>query len=220
MNRPGNTLRVERGQPVQARHVRDLAQMIDERTYIAGYNVRRRETLHGVIFEAIEQQMSWHHPWETDLAGDTARVAPGVLNGEMPWLDDGQGWRPLDGLTEEGERHPKGAPTLKLYPAMFTPEGYSWGALRVFVDVQTGKRTKPKAGGLTLVQTMQETWQNGGSIDQVEADGRHYGDFPLFTLRRPKADKTSLGRLTQNAMFHQQHRFVAGEKKGTHFFWA
>ena len=42
------------------------------------------------------------------------------------------------------------------------------------------------------------------------------------TLRRPRKDASSLGKLTQAAMFHLNHRFVAAKdagQPGTHFFW-
>lgn len=219
MKSPRDFYPVRAGETIRERHVNGLSEMVAERTYRAGRGCRARVVPgFGVYFEVEKQSVSWHHAWEVKLSGAEATVAPGLLNGEMPWVDDGRGLRALDGLDDEGEKLAAGVPGLRLSEETFSDAGYSWIALRVEIAPATGARVEAKLGGLTVVQTMENSWMNGGSRDVVEK-GKHYGHYPLAMMRRAKSETEGFGTLTQNAMFHLQHRFVAGEKRGTHFFW-
>lgn len=211
-------LNVSAGEVVRAAHVRELARLARERTYLPGHNVRLRQTLKGVVVEAMEQRTAWHHMWEADLQGDRVAVSPGLVNGRMPWVDDGGGLRPMDGFDAKGKEDKRGRPLLRLREADFNAEGFSWIVVRVRLAA-SGAMALPEDGGLELVQSPRATWLNGGSTDVV-IEGRHCGDYPLALLRRPQGEK-GLGTLTQCAMFPLNHRFVAaGEgRPGTHFFW-
>lgn len=212
------SLRVSPGDVVRAAHVRELARLVRERTYLPGHNVRMRQTAHGVVFEALEQRVAWHHMWEPRLQGDFAAVSPGLVNGRMPWVDDGHGPRPMDGLDAEGKEDKRGRPLLRLRETIFNAAGYSWIVARVRLAA-SGAMALPEDGGLTLEQTARATWLNGGSTDVV-IEGRHCGDYPLAVLRRRPREK-GLGTLTPCAMFPLNHRFVAGMEgaPGAHFFW-
>lgn len=217
MRRIPDLLRVRAGDEVLASHVRELNALIEERTYIAGHNVRARVVPgFGVYFEAEEQFANWSHPWSVTLEGDRARVSPGLLNGVwMPRVRDRGVLRALDGLDDKGVADPLGPPTLKLSAREFGADGYSWIVLRVKINPATGRLIAAKDGGVTLEQSAEMTWHNGGAED-VESTG----DCPLAMLRRAVADSASLGKLTQVAMFHLNHRFVAAKTgPGTHFFW-
>lgn len=219
--------RVKRGDPIEAEHLRALAELMLENTLLPapGYCVQRVPGA-GVFLALDPVVADFAHPWRASLTGTSARVASGALNSDIPWLADEAGpARPLDGFQPDGKPGKLPAPTLELRDDLFNADGYSWGTLRVFIDPATGGRIKVADGGLTLAQTDRMTWSDGGSVDQIAEDGRHYGDHPLFVLRRGAKEKTGFGKLTQHTFFNLQHRFVgpgAGAEEGAtgrHFFF-
>lgn len=205
---------IQPGDPIAAAHIRSFGGLLAARRIIPGAGARISTIPgHGTMVEAEEQELIWDHPWLSYLSGSAAIVRAGAVNTLVPWLDG----RALDGTDKDGKPHSKGVPQLALSAEVFTPEGYSWGVVRVKVDKSTGRILKPEDGGLTIAQTATATWIDGGSVD---ADGS--GDHPIFQLRRLADDTKSLGTLSQLSFFNIQHRFVAGGlgAAGRHFFWA
>lgn len=224
MEFPRYLLDLQAGDLIEARHVRDLARLHLQSRLLPGVGYRIRIIPgRGYLIELDSSLAAMFEGlWDTTLSGGTATVKPGLVNLRMPWLADAAGpLRPLDGLTGDGEPHDNGVPVLKLDPALYDEAGYSWICIRAFIDFESGLLLKAEEGGLTLAQTATVSWGDGGSVDQVAGDGRHYGDWPVAMLRRPKKDTKGFGKVHQNLFFNQQHRFVRGEAgaTGRHFFW-
>jgi len=161
----------------------------------------------GTFVEAEEETVSWEHPWKVRMKGtDKLDVAPGLLNGVMPWLTGTSGsLRPMDGLDENGKKHSQGKPSLS-----FRPSGDSvWVCLKV--KVVEGIFT-PADGGLTLDFSSASTWRDGGSRDD-----KGVGLYPLAWMRRVKGS----WKIYQIAMFCLQHRFTKATDNtpARHWFW-
>lgn len=215
---------IAEGDYVEAAHIRLLAEQHIARKILPGSGVRVQTIPgHGTRIESDHQPAVFDHPWKGKKAGANATLMPGLVNTLMPWLADTKGpLRPMDGLTPEGEAHPKGVPSLALREDLFDAEGNSWIVVRAYRNETDGTLLKPQDGGLTLAQVAKRTWENGRSIDQEDVDGRHYGDEPLCLLRRPAAQKKGLGKLYQVSMFHKKHIFLPAAEKGatgSHLFY-
>lgn len=111
--------------------------------------------------------------------------------------------------------HAKRWPTLKLESGP-NEALLSWVALRVTIDLETGKMDPEKVDAAQVVHVNDYALlsENGLSPD----DGQGNGYFPLALL--VWASKAGVRKIVQNTWFNRRHSFKPGEegRKGVHYF--
>lgn len=179
-----------------------LAAAVRAWKWFKGDGVRVVDTPLGAIIIRVPEPKIWHHPWRVDLDGDQARVAPGVVNGAMPWI----GKSAMDGLDADGELDPDGIPRLTLDDGIYL-DGSSWIALRMRCDADL-KLLPVEQHGAEIVQTTARTWGAGYTL-AVKTENGWQGDFPLALLRR--TGSSGFGQVFQFAHFNIRCRVRPGK---------
>jgi len=196
------------GELISARALRNISEQtkLTELQFGPGIRISRIPGV-GTLVEVEEQTVSWSHPWEVRMVNnDTLEVAPGLVNGLMPWIDG----RPMDGFDENGKAHRDGKPFLK-----FKPKGDSvWVCVRV---AGSGLRLTTAGGALSIDVVEKSTWRDGGSQDEKGNGGMHVGHYPLAWMRKV----SGTWKIYQIAMFNLQWRFSQKTETSDarHWFW-
>lgn len=175
---------------------------------------RREERRNGTTMVAIEEEPVFQGAfWVSLRDGLACRVGDGTVNGIVPTIDE----VPIDGLDEDGNPLPEGAPVLDL-SAGPGPRSRSYVCLRVAIDPATGapNPADPTAASIVHVPELPPGQHEGGSPD-VAGAGLH-----VLAQMRWNADGSRITGKRQWNFFDQEHRFVAGQdgRPGRHFFRA
>jgi len=176
---------------------------VREWRWFKGDGIRLMDTPMGAIIMREPEPAVWDHPWRVSGGEGSCTVAPGLVNGAMPWIDG----RAMDGLTADAQPDPQGVTQLVLKEEEFDDAGLSWVVLRVLCDKDL-EILAPDKKGAEIVQTKDRTWGGGYSMAVKSGEGWQ-GDFPLAMLRR--AGDSGFGNAFQIAHFNIRCRVRPGK---------